>query len=178
MALSLNTRYYIHFPNHIGKDQVLVTVTDDPGVPVDHFVLELEASSDQDVEKVRVAPDAANSLALCTDGQYCLNGANGEVYVEISEFSARVISPVVSPSYIWFPSAGVGLLELTLYFTTVPSGQAVDPCDDLQPETADPRDDPSLQTVGAFPMVFVYKGTMKEAENPGKKIKVIWKKDI
>lgn len=155
-----------------------MTVTDDPGVPVDYFVLEIEADSDQDVEKARMAPDAANSLAFWTDGQYCLNGAGGEVYVEISEFTRRVISPVVGPSYAWFPSPGAGLLQLTLYFTTVPYGQAVDPCDDVQPETADPVNDPAKQTEGAFPMVFVYKGTMKEEGNPGKKIKVIWKKDL
>jgi hypothetical protein len=76
------------------------------------------------------------------------------------------------------PAIGADTLQLTLYFTLIDEGIDVMPCDDMQPTTAEPADDPAKGTVGAFPMTFAFQATLNPGGgNTGKKVKVIWKTD-
>ncbi|MBE0643203.1 MAG: hypothetical protein IH600_03920 [Bacteroidetes bacterium] len=176
MSLSLDTLYGIAFPGKELPDAIIVSVDDDPGVPDDHFMLDLECSADLSVEKVRMDSADGRSLALCADGQYCLAGNPGLVYVDEDIFTIRVLSPFVSDPQLWMPAVDADTLELKLYFTLIDEDPVL-PCNDSQPTEADPQDDPANATVGAYPMVFHFEGQWQKGGNKGKKVTVIWKKD-
>ncbi|MFA6233422.1 MAG: hypothetical protein WC824_04435 [Bacteroidota bacterium] len=178
MGLLLNTWYRIFFPAKSSLYAIYVTVENDDGVLNDHFLLEMEASTDLDVEKCRMDDSFGKSLALTSNGYFCKNDVASRVYVENTPFFDRVRSPLVSEVWSWIPYIGTGLLQLTLYMTVISADDDVMPCDPLQPETADPRVDPTQRTVCGFPMVFVFPGVYEEGGgNTGKKVKVIWKKE-
>ncbi len=178
MSASLNSWYSIPFPSQPVNDLVCVDVCDDDTVPDNHFVVELESAMDPNVEKCRFESVNAESLALCSDGSYCCCGASEPMYADSTEFSAKVFSPALPNPWEWMPSDGAGMLQLTMHLTLIPAGSVVMPCDDTQPDIATDYTDPVNGASNPFPMVFSFPGVWDREQNKGKKIKVIWKKDI
>ena len=82
MLLSLDTWYRISFPNIPATAKLYVSVNDDMGVPLDHMVLEIEADADVNVDKIGMLSQSGSLFSLCTDGQYCLDGAPGVLYID------------------------------------------------------------------------------------------------
>lgn len=181
MLLSLDTWYRISFPNIPATAKVFVSVNDDMGVPLDHLVMEIEADADVNVDKISMLSQSGSMFALCTDGQYCLNGAKGMLYVNEypDDYVTTVISMPIPNVWEWFPVPNPGFLQLDLHCSYIQAGIPVDPCNLWQPETADPNSNPALRSVGAFPMQFGFAGELNpEGGNPGKKVKVVWKTDM
>lgn len=179
MPLNLNTWYRIAFPGRPTPSGIMVTVGEYEDISPDHFILELEASPDPSIEKIRMVSKFGASLALCSNGMLCLQGAEDLADVEADLISLSVMTPEIPNAWDWLPPTGTDILGLEVYFSLIPEDVAVVPCDDAQPVPAEAQDDPVLRTVGAYPMVFAFPGTWQEGGgNPGKKIKVIWKSDF
>ena len=180
MPQSLNTWYLIAFESEPGLDGVFVTVTQDDAVPDGHFTLELESDMDPRIEKVRLESDGGASLALCSNAFFCHNGTVEMGKIEADTGSQRVSTPPLNGADQWIvPDKKNGGYTLTVYFTKILYGEDPLPCDDWQPDMADPNDHPDWESVGAYPMVFAFPG-----ENPGggnttgKKVKIIWQRDL
>lgn len=179
MPLNLNTWYRIAFPGRPNPSGIMVTVGDYDDITPDHFILELEASPDPSIEKVRMVSNFGASLALCGNGMLCLQGVEDMADVEADMISLSVMTPEIPNAWEWMPVVGTDMLALSLYCSLIPEGTPVMPCDDGQPELAEAKDDPVRRTVGGYPMVFNFPGTWQEGGgNPGKKVKVIWKSDM
>jgi hypothetical protein len=181
MLLSLDTWYRISFPNIPGTATLFVSVEDDMGAPLDHLVVEIDADADVNVDKIHMISQSGTMFALCTDGQYCLNGSTGVLY--INEYpedpTITVISLPIPNSWEWFSVPNPGFLQLDLFCSYILAGHLVNPCDPNQPETADPNSNPALRSVGAFPMQFGFAGGLNpDGGNPGKKVRVIWKTEM
>ncbi|MFZ1728967.1 MAG: hypothetical protein WBQ23_04785 [Bacteroidota bacterium] len=189
MSLALDTRYHILFTSAPNTFNVEVSVEDLAELPADNFVLELQTGQELRVQKCRLKGKDENSLALYSNGQYCLNQASGTVSVLITEApdqtdesgmmitTLTITFPSVGPGPDWLIPDGAGNLQLTLYMTLINEGAPIEPCDAGQPETAIPDDQSG--TVGGYPMVFVFPGTWEGGNKggSGKKVRVIWKKD-
>lgn len=181
MSLSLNRWHAIAFPSQPNPVGIFVTVTDEDIAVVDPdcFVLELESSADLLVEKVRMTSVGGDTLALCSNAWGCIEGAVQPVGIEADLHSQLVWTPEINPQSAWMPyNHQTGMSELSLYFSLLLDSDNVLPCDDGQPEAALGVDDPKRGTVAAWPMVFAFPGGGGEGSNPGKTIRVIWKKDI
>ena len=89
-----------------------------------------------------------------------------------NDVSVRVTSPVVSPDSAWLPLDKSGNRSVTLYFTCIDSPPAA-PCENDQATQADSTGGET--TVGAYPAVFSW---ADDGSPKGKKVKVIWRKDI
>ncbi|MBR9975841.1 MAG: hypothetical protein KFF77_09700 [Bacteroidetes bacterium] len=175
MTLSLNTWYRIAFPFRPDPSGVLVTVQDDPALPIDHFVLELESEADPIVEKIRMTSVHGDTLALLSNATCCMQGGVHPVPIEVHLPSSVVATPPIDRQADWMPLDSAGMTTITLYFTFIDEYDDPRPCENDQPQRAVADDDPEMGTVGAYPMVFAYPGG---EPGPGKKIKVIWKSDI
>ena len=180
MPLSLNTWYRIAFPNQEKPDLVFATVYDDPDdVDIDCVVLELESSTDLKIEKLGMVSQSGQSVALCSNALACISGVERPVEIDVDIVSQIVWTPDLPDVYDWLPPVEGGMQQLTLFFTLIDEGEEVHPCDAEQPHHAEPVEDPARGTVGAYPMVFTFPGVVEEGgNNTGKKIKIIWKKDI
>jgi hypothetical protein len=179
MPLNLNTWYRIAFPGRPDPSLIMVTVGEYEDIPPDHFVLELEASPDLSIEKVRMVSEFGASLSLCSNGMLCLQGAEDMADVEADMISLIVMTPEIPNSWEWITSPVPDMFELKLYCSLIPEGVPVLPCDEGQPELANPEDDPVQRIVGAYPMVFLFKGVPNGGGHPtGKKVKVIWKSEM
>ncbi|MDX9759112.1 MAG: hypothetical protein RBU27_08135 [Bacteroidota bacterium] len=175
MPLSLNTWYRVAFPGSANTVRIMVTVGEYPDdIPDDHFVLELEAGVEFSIAKIRMDSIFGASLALCSNGMFCLDEATDMADVEADIISQSVMSAEIPNPWEWMPEIAPNEVELTLYLTRIPDVTAVIPCDNGQPVTAEEHDDPARGTVGAYPMRFDFPGETKGPGKPGKKIKVIW----
>lgn len=185
MSLSLNRWYRIAFPGQPRPVGIFVTVTEDEladpdiDVGVDCFVLELESSADLLVEKVRMTSHGGRTLAVCSNAMGCIEGRVEPIGIQADLYSQLVWSPEICPQKDWMTFDDIaGTTSFSLYFSLLLDPENVQPCDDRQPQAAVATDDPARGTVGAWPMVFAFPGGSNEGGNPGKTIKIIWKKDF
>lgn len=180
MTLSLNRWYRIAFPSQPHPVSIFVTVTEEDPMEVepDCFYVELQSSTDLNIEKVRLTSQSGETLAICSNGIGCVGGAVEPLDIEADILYQAVWSPDIVGQDEWMPyDPATGLQTLRLYFSLIPESDEVQPCNDNQPELAVEKDDPARGTVAAFPMVFAFPGE-EQPERPGKLVKVIWKKDL
>jgi hypothetical protein len=187
MSLSLDTLYRIAFPSKPLTDGIEVQQEDLPDGSAGHFVLELIAGVDRSVRKCRLQGVNNNSLALCSNGEYCLNDApvlEGFETVRVSDVletipdvsMTTVTSPELENAQDWLVPSAPGMVQITLFMTLISYNETVMPCDDQQQEFAVAVDSVPPKTVGAFPMVFEFPDHSGPGKT-GKKVKIIWKKD-
>lgn len=191
MDLPYDTWYRILFASQNTVDRVNVQFHEDLSIPDDHFVFEIQTPENAPVRKCRLMGADGRTLSLCSNGDYCTDAQSMHADPEVNALATgdadtesgmiSVSSPTMEEPWDWIPSIGPDTLRVTLFFSLIPEGNPVHPCDPEQPEIAAPDPDAERRTFGAFPMDIIVPGNWNghggTGKNKGRKIVVIWDKD-